>query len=200
LIRPRFRNGRYRLAAGITAILSAVSLVGVLTASPALADDGSASLPSAQGHTCTIFYDSGTEQGDLCVELALYTTSSGEQFVTAQAEAFCHYDSGGYEPCYEAEVDATVANAGSPPYTDWTVMVCGVEYSESCQNIRNYFFPFGGLPISLGQCDNNVWAVIDVDASPVFVSSSPEPLPYFPNLETAHYNVCENSPGILTYS
>jgi hypothetical protein len=194
LTRHRFRNGsRFgRLAAGVTATLSAVFLVGALFTSPALAADEGNSLTNIGGHTCERVVDDGAQDLVLCADLGLYITSSGEQFVTLQIQLICQNDTGGYVQCNSGDVEGTVANGGG--YTDWTDMRC-LFY---CQEGRNYFYPFGGLPISLGNCDQNVWGAIEQGSG----GQLPDETLGFTskNFGTPHYTVCENSPGTLTYS
>ncbi|HUA31614.1 MAG TPA: hypothetical protein VMC03_22235 [Streptosporangiaceae bacterium] len=190
----RFRNGsRFRrLAAGVTATLSAVFLVGTLFTSPALAADEGNSLTNVGGHTCKRVVDDGAQDLVVCADLGLYITSSGEQFVTLQIQLICQNDTGGYLQCNSGTVEGTVANGGG--YTDWTTMRCPFY----CQEGRNYFYPFGGIPISLGNCAQNVWGAIAQGSG----GALPDETVGFTdsNFGTPHYTVCENSPGTLTYS
>jgi hypothetical protein len=193
---PRFSSrGRFRrLASTGIAALSAVLLISVLAAPPASADS-TASLPGAGGHTClgSTGDDDIAYQAVFCADLALYTNSKGQQYVTLQAEAYCQYYDGEPQTCKLAGVAGTVANGSG--YTDWTVQNC----DGDCETYaRNYMFPFGGLPISPGACDANVWGVIEVgsgiilpDGTTITLSGS--------NLETPHYEVCEESDGTIKY-
>jgi hypothetical protein len=187
---PRLR----RWGAGIGAALAAVLLLGFIGASPAFADS-SATLPGTGGHTCL---GSGTSvdktyQAVFCADLGIYTNSQGQQYVTLQAEAYCQYYDGEPQTCPDTGVSGTVANGSG--YTDWTFKDCD---GNCVANGRNYLFPFGGLPISPGVCDANVWGVIET-ASSVTLPDGVIVEVENANLETAHYNVCEESNGAIEY-
>jgi hypothetical protein len=195
----RRRSGRSsrlrRLAAGVAATLSAGLLVGVLGTSPALADS-STGLPHAAGHTCvgSTKGEDATYEGVLCAEIGIYTTSSGQQFVTLQAEAICQTWAGAPETCPSAQVDGTVANGGG--YTDWTNKSC----SGNCvYQGRNFLFPFGGIPISPGVCDANVWGSISSASTIELPNGAIVPPAQFGNLATAHFAVYEDSSGAIYF-
>jgi hypothetical protein len=198
LIRNSLRDATRlrRSAAGVTAILSAVFLVGILFTPPVLAADEPNPLPDIGGHRCeTVTPEDFTQNMVLCADLALYTSRSGQQIITLQVQAICQNNGGGYVVCVNASVFGSVANGGG--YFDDTSMSCDVSFGEACKAGRNYFYPLGGIPISLGKCAPNVWGVIDEGSGGnlpdgTFGSS-------FNSFATQHYNVCEDSPGVLTY-
>lgn len=185
-----------RLALGAAATLSAAVVVGTLAVSPALADSHPQSLPDVAGHTC-VSGTFGSYKAVFCADLGLYTASSGSQFITLQAEEICQTVGGAYAQCERAGVAGTVANGAG--YTDWGSMDCiGNCQNPSLGSNRNYFYPFGGLPISRGTCDNNVWGVMELGSQIQLPNGGLVTLQS--NLGTPHFNVCETSSGVIQYS
>lgn len=184
---PRFG----RLAEGIAATLAAVLCTVFLTASSAMAESHLSYIPFASGDTpvCALLpADGNGTYSEFCVALGLYTNSEGEHYVTAQAYGLCVDSSDELVPCSNIVIKATVANGGG--YTDWTTMACG-HTNGSCESGYSYFYPFGGLEISAGQCYPNVWVVIDQSGSYITYPVSGLNKYLTSNLEDGHFStVC----------
>ena len=138
----------------------------------------------------------GDIQGVLCIELGLYTASTGQKFVTAQVDGWCNnFVNDDRLQCSNIVVNATVANGAG--YTDWTTHACGHQ-NGGCQTIDtsfsadNYFYPFGGLPITNGSCINNVWVVLNVQGTYITLPVGTGKNVYLSsNLEDGHFSeVC----------
>jgi|HubBroStandDraft_1064217.scaffolds.fasta_scaffold284863_1 hypothetical protein len=193
--RRRFR----RLAAGAAACSAAVLCAVALTAYPAMAESNPTALPYANGDNgaCAGLPSYGGYSGGFCVSLGLYTSSNGEQFVTAQADGFCYNTSDSdNQQCSNVNVDATIANGGG--YTDWTTIACGHQNGD-CQPLFSYLYPFGGLPISAGGCVYNVWVVISGGSGNTFVTlpNSGKNEYLGSNLEDGHFSSVCLDDGIL---
>jgi hypothetical protein len=211
-LRQRLR----RHAASAVAVVAATSWTCLLGAGPAYANGLAHSLRNTTGHACTslgpLRTDLGTYKDVLCTELGIYTSRTGQQSVTLQAEAFCEdAASGAVERCTTIGITGTFAHASTRgTHTGWTGKACDM-YDGRCQARRTYFYPFGGVPISPPssgvRCVYNVWGVVGGPAGeegtsivPPFRNEPPKGSPFLgANFATPHYNVCESSDGTITY-
>jgi hypothetical protein len=185
-----FRRPR-KLTAKIAVTIGAALVIMLGISAPAYASGSLNSLLTAT-HTCEDVGDDTSYDMIFCVDLALYITQEGQYDLTLQVEGYCQSFIGpDTKPCLEIYTYGTIAN---PSYTDWTKFDC----SGSCQSIRTYFYPFGGLPITPGNCDNDVWGVLDGDSESYFLSPLSKYIRLGPQLETGHYNVCLSSVGTLS--
>jgi hypothetical protein len=184
-----------RLMASAAAVVSAVLCTIVLVGPPAFADGSASSLSPAAGHTCTevASFPHGTFEGFFCVELAIYTTSAGAHYVTAQIEVACPKPDTVVQPCVREDIHGEIAN-GAKNITGGEKR-CSGDCPADPGSARTYLYPFGGLPAptTVGGCDNNVWGVVEASSSVDLGGSEYA----FPNsdLGTPHYNVCRTSSG-----
>lgn len=196
---PKSRLKRSGTAAVIA--VAATLCLSVLGSSPAFAESTNP-LPGGGGHTCKQLADDGFNTTVICLDLGLYTTSSGAQFITAQVEFLCSIDGGDPTECFSGAAKATVANGAG--YTDWTVKGCNtVPCQASSVTGRSYLFPFGGLSIGPGICDANVWASVEgtQSMSPTFLTPFDNLTQQLrSNFATPHFNVCETSTGQIKYT
>jgi hypothetical protein len=202
------RNPRSkRLAASAAATLMAV-LFAFSSSLPAMASSRSSRLPEANGDNalaCSILGNEGQIEGVLCIELGLYTASTGQKFVTAQVDAWCsNFITDSALQCSNIVVNATVADGAG--YTGWTTHACGHQ-EGACQTIStsfsadNYFYPFGGLPITNGSCVSNVWVVVNVQGTYITLPVSNKNVYLSSNLEDGHFSqVCLDSGGNFSAS
>jgi uncharacterized YccA/Bax inhibitor family protein len=68
----------------VTMVVAAVLCFSVIAASPALAETAN-SLPGTGGHTCTQVGADSNYTGVLCLDLGLYTTRAGQQFLPSRS-------------------------------------------------------------------------------------------------------------------
>jgi hypothetical protein len=185
-----------RLSLSAGAIISAL-LCAFLIAPPALAAGSASGLSPAAGHTCAQ-YNSGQFAGVFCVEIAIYTTSKGVNYVTTQVEVTCPltgYPADTAYPCYDAYVTAEIANGAGNITSAYKTCTGGCTYNAS--NDRTYLFPFGGLPAPtvINTCDNNVWGVAVSGAVNIGGGSNDAAFGSNNELKTPHYNVCLTAHG-----
>lgn len=184
--------------AGLAAVLCAV----FLTASPAAAAGHPTGFPVAHGDNglCLGSGSAYGTQGEICIFLALYTASSGQRFVTAEVEGDCADSTGKPLACSNIVADATVANGAG--YTAWATMACG-HTNGNCDANGTYFYPYGGLPISEGGCDNNVWAVLWGQNHSTYITLPRSGVNYFIdiNVEDGHFSrVCLTNGSLYAFA
>ena len=80
---------------------------------------------------------------------------------------------------------------------------CGCLNDRAAERWRPYLrphqdllLPVGGLPITLGGCDHNLWGAVEAGSSADDPNGDTEWLNN--DFATPHFNVCENSPGVLS--
>jgi hypothetical protein len=192
------RNQRLKHLAASAAVTLMAVLCIVSSSLPAMASSRSSGLPEADGDytlECPTLGTDGDIQGVLCIELGLYTASTGQKFVTAQVDGWCNnFVNDSALQCSNIVVNATVADGAG--YIDWTTHACGHQNGD-CQTIStsfsadNYFYPFGGLPITNGSCINNVWVVLNAQGTYITLPGSNKNVYLSSNVEDGHFSqVC----------
>jgi hypothetical protein len=183
-----------KIAIAIAAAIGMVVGLGAPAHADPIAETYSLQVIS-QTHHCVAFDDDDTEYtGAFCVDLALYHTEAGGYDITLQVEGYCQNYGGSYVPC--ADIGVYTGSVASKSYTDWTGAICSTLVPEPPCPIgatgRTYFWPFGGIPIAVGTCLDDIWGVIQSTSYIEFPDEDPQWLSG--QLETGHWNVCLN-PG-----
>ena len=212
--RPLSQSRRMLPAAAALAAL--VLGTGVLAPGTALAAVGGSStgLTNAAGHTCAqvakFSYENLVYQNVFCIELAIYTSGSGQSSVVAQVEAVCQeIDPVSSSQCGAADGNAAPYSAGSNGSESVaTHFDCGYE-TITCPvsttgSWRTYFEPLATtnalfnsfLYLDPGFCVDDVSAVLWAGA---WIEAFGNTGMGFDvgslgsNLDTAKYNVCMSS-------